>query len=93
MPWYYVLPGVKQLINSDIEEAKEHMDMSADFPFSGHGSSKDDLEAITRSMKENNMPPLKYRIMHWSSTLSAEEQNIVKDWINKSIKLIKGEKK
>ena len=35
-PWYYKVPGVRQLINSDVKEAKEHLDMSQGFPFQGH---------------------------------------------------------
>jgi len=34
-PWYSNLPGAKQLIQNDIAEAKEHLDMSKDFPFQG----------------------------------------------------------
>ena len=32
-PWYYKIPGIKQLIDSDIREAKRHLDFSKDFPF------------------------------------------------------------
>lgn len=48
-PWYSKVPGAKHLIESDISEAKEHLDMGADFPFKGHGSPKEDLEAIDTS--------------------------------------------
>ncbi|MBK8204899.1 MAG: heme-binding domain-containing protein, partial [Bdellovibrionales bacterium] len=44
-PWYYKIPGAKQLIDGDIEEAKEHLDFSNDFPFGGHGAPSEDLEA------------------------------------------------
>jgi hypothetical protein len=34
-PWYSIIPGVKQLIENDIAEAKTHLDMSTRFSFWG----------------------------------------------------------
>jgi len=79
-PWYYHLPGVKNLIDYDIAEAKSHMDMTNDFPFMGHGSAKDDLKAIADSTKEGNMPPLKYSIIHWGSRLQVLEKKAIIKW-------------
>ena len=91
-PWYYELPGARQLIQRDIREAKSHMDMSNGFPFKGHGSPKDDLESIERTINENSMPPWQYLLMHWDSRPSEEEKQIILNWINQSQKLLKGEK-
>ncbi len=88
LPWYSNLPGAKQLIRDDISEAKEHMDMSNDFPFSGHGTPQNDLEALERSINENSMPPLRYKVMHWDSGLESDEKSVIKAWIKKSIHLI-----
>ena len=91
-PWYYVLPGARQLINRDIAVAKEHLDMSNGFPFAGHGSTEEDLEAIQKSIKDGSMPPLRYRILHSDSHLTPEDQAKVIDWTEKSQKLLKTEK-
>lgn len=88
LPWYAVIPGPKQLIEHDIREAKEHMDMSNDFPFSGHGSPMDDLDALKRTVVEGTMPPFRYIIMHWRSNLSDEEKDKILNWINDSTKTI-----
>lgn len=90
-PWYYILPGVRSLMDRDIEEAKEHMDMSKDFPFIGHGTAKDDLEAILTTIKDESMPPLQYRLIHWSSMLTFSEKKIVEQWVQQSIQSLKGE--
>jgi hypothetical protein len=83
-PWYYNLPGAKQLIDHDIKESKEHLDMTNDFPFAGHGSPQEDLEAIETVLKEGSMPPFRYRIMHQSSVVTSEELKRVQEWIEKS---------
>ena len=58
LPWYASIPGPKQLIQNDIKEAKKHMDMSQDFPFLGHGTPKDDLKALKKTIKKETMPPV-----------------------------------
>ena len=73
------------MMNHDIEEAKEHMDMTKGFPFAGHGIPKEDLEALKETVKEDSMPPWQYKLMHWDSSLTNEEKKIVNQWINESI--------
>lgn len=90
-PWYYKIPGVKQLIDSDIREAKKHLDFSSDFPFIGHGDPLKDLESISKVIKDNSMPPWKYRVMHRSERLSDIEKNEIEMWINNSIRIIKND--
>jgi hypothetical protein len=92
-PWYYVLPGIKQLIDHDVEEAKEHLDMSQDFPFEGHGDAVDDLKALRRTIKENSMPPISYRWMHQDVALSEAEKRIVVEWVEESLQTIRHNKK
>lgn len=88
MPWYYSIPGVKQLMDSDVKEAKKHMDMSNDFPFVGHGNPLDDLHALDKSISKGNMPPIQYRLIHWNSSLNANEIKAIKTWIENSKKII-----
>lgn len=85
LPWYNALPGVKQLITYDTTESKEHLDMSKDFPFGGHGDSPtEDLDAIQEALTKGTMPPLRYRVMHWSSAVSGEDLKAVITWIQNS---------
>lgn len=91
-PWYYKIPGAKQLIDSDIKEAKEHLDFSNDFPFGGHGVPHEDLEAIGDMAKENSMPPFRYWILNKDTRLSEEDRRIILEWVDSSEKILKGQK-
>ncbi|MFT6633716.1 MAG: hypothetical protein ACJAS4_003687 [Bacteriovoracaceae bacterium] len=87
-PWYYNIPGPKQLMDYDMREAKKHMDMSHDFPFGGHGSPVDDLNALSKTIKKGDMPPMKYRLMHWDSKLTETEIKVINNWIKESQKIL-----
>jgi hypothetical protein len=92
-PWYSNLSGVKQLIQTDIREAKDHLDMSQDFPFSGHASPLADLKAIDKAIRNSDMPPFRYRLMHPGSRLSEQDRNAVSEWVKTSLEVLnrKGE--
>jgi len=75
-------------MNNDMSEAKRHIDMSYDFPFRGHGSPIDDLNALKRTIRKGDMPPVKYRIMHWNSKLTESEIREINDWIEKSQEIL-----
>jgi hypothetical protein len=83
-PWYHSIPGVKQFIDSDIHEAKEHMEMTHDFPFRGHGTPEEDLDAIVKSMAEGDMPPWYYRMMHSGSKVTEDEAKQIVAWAKES---------
>jgi hypothetical protein len=91
-PWYYKIPGVKQLMDHDIKEAKEHLNMSNDFPFGGHGEPTSDLRSIKKSIEVNKMPPFMYRLTHPDSKLTEAERKIVFNWIDESIKQLEANK-
>jgi uncharacterized membrane protein len=84
-PWYFKLPIVKQWIENDIAEAREHIDMDADFPFKGHGSPLEDLKAMEQVIRDDSMPPLSYRMMHSRSGLTEDEKTTVRQWIESSL--------
>ncbi len=88
-PWYYKIPGIKQMLDSDIREARHHLDFSDGYPFKSHATAIEDLDAIAESVQKGTMPPLFYRIMHRSYALTEEEKKAVLDWIEKSKKLLK----
>lgn len=83
-PWYYNIPGIKQWIDSDIKEARKHLDMTNDFPFRGHGSPRKDFEAIRKTIQKNSMPPFRYTMMHWDARLTESEKEIVLKWIDEN---------
>ncbi|MBH48146.1 MAG: hypothetical protein CME71_08250 [Halobacteriovorax sp.] len=88
LPWYSVIPGISHLLEYDMREAKEHMDMSSSFPFAGHGSPRDDLKALARVVRKDEMPPLRYQVLHWDSKLTTQEKALVQQWIKDSLELL-----
>ena len=87
-PWYYKIPGIKQMIDSDIREARHHLDFSDGYPFKSHATPIEDLYAIADSLQKGTMPPFSYRIMHHSENMTDEEKKSVLDWIEKSKALL-----
>ena len=85
MPWYHSLPFAKSIMNEDMSEAKVHLDMRNGFPFQGHGTPKEDLKAISKVIEENEMPPLRYKLMHWSSVITKTEADIIQRWVDDSL--------
>lgn len=89
-PWYYKVPGVKQMIDYDMKEAKKHLDMSEGFPFKSHGTPFEDAKSIKKVAKEGSMPPLRYVLGHWNSTLSEDEKQKIIRWSEESLSKLKG---
>lgn len=87
-PWYYSIPGIKQLIDSDIEEGLEHLDLTNDFPFKGHAAPEEDMEELAEVLDEDSMPLLSYRIMHWDSKLTEKDKTVIREWIRASLEKI-----
>ena len=88
-PWYYQVPGVIYLINSDIKEARAHIDMDQGFPFRSHSTPLMDLSEIENSILDKSMPPLKYRILHTDAAITITEATIITDWTKSSKKILK----
>lgn len=88
-PWYHKVPLVKGIMDRDVKEAKIHLDMSAGFPFTGHGPPSEDLVAIEKAIKNDEMPPFRYKILHSDAALSDSEKEPVLEWARASIVLLK----
>lgn len=88
-PWYYKIPGLKQWIDSDIKEAREHLDMSGGFPFTSKHSIDHDLEEIGEELEEGGMPPKVYVFVHAEAKLSESDKKVVLDWVERSRKTVK----
>jgi hypothetical protein len=89
-PWYYKIPGIKQMIDYDIKEAKKHIDMSKDFPFISHETPLKDLNSLEEAVLLDDMPPLRYILGHWDSRLSESEKESIIKWSKESILKLKG---
>lgn len=76
-PWYYTIPGIKQMMDYDIKEAKKHIDMSKDFPFISHETPLKDLDSIREIVLNVDMPPLRYILAHWDAGLTQDEKESI----------------
>jgi len=79
-PWYYNLPLAKSLIDRDIRNARRLLDLTNGFPFSGLGTLSDHLTGLHTVATDNSMPPLQYKLAHWSSRLTQAEREIIIAW-------------
>jgi hypothetical protein len=83
-PWYAAIPGIGWKVENDRTEAKEHLEISKGFPFEGHGTPAEDLDAIEETIKNDSMPTFLYRLAHPSSKLNQEEKDAIRGWIMRS---------
>lgn len=87
LPLYARVYPSKWLVDHDIEEARDEADMRYDFPWRANTSVKKhrhDLSEVAETIEEAEMPPLIYKVMHWDSGVTANEKEIILDWVKKS---------
>ncbi len=89
LPWYYKVPGIRQLIDRDLEESKHHIDFSKGYPFVSHATPIEDLQAIKESMEKKDMPPFVYLLAHGAHRLTEEERKTVMQWTQEGIARLK----
>jgi len=89
-PWYYKLPGARQLIDYDIREAREHIDMTDGFPFKGHHSLEDQLKSLERVVRKNEMPLWRYRLLHPGAGLTDDERQAILEWVREWLRNPRG---
>ena len=92
-PFYYKIPGITQMIDKDINEAKKHIDFSNNFPFISHETPLNDIKSLKKIALEGGMPPLKYILGHWDSKLAEEDTKSLLKWTEKAIEILKKENK
>ncbi len=92
LPWYSHLPIAGSLMRHDREESVTHVDMSKGFPFAGHGTNEEDLDAILKSSNDGSMPPRSFKLLHWQSSLNENEKNQIQNWVIESKNLLKNSK-
>ena len=85
-PWYSNVAPVSWLVGNDVKEARRHMNFSDWGTYSSSAQSRR-LEAIAEVMKEGEMPPWYYSIMHPESRLSDSERNEIRNWAAQSLAL------
>lgn len=85
-PWYHSIPIVRGMIDTDIREGRKHLELESGFPFQGHGTPEEDLEAVRQVSEAGSMPPRKYLWLHPSKSLTDAERSEIKAWASSSLK-------
>ena len=85
-PWYASIFIAGGLITSDMAKAREHLEISKGFPFTGQGTPAEDLHAIKEVVVKDLMPTQLYLFFHSDKRLSNEEKGVILDWVNNSEK-------
>lgn len=81
-PIYVHLPIAKQIIAEDIQSALEDFEITPEQLTGEEAFSPKDLREIRKVLTDDEMPPLKYKIMHWEALIGAKEKKALLDYIN-----------
>ena len=87
-PAYSFLAPVSWMIEHDVQEAREHLNLSRWQSL----SDADRISALSRIASEVNaaqMPPKRYLALHPEARLSADEQKLIYDWARAERKRIR----
>lgn len=87
-PWYHKLPLIGGWMDGHTEEAKEHLDMTAGFPFKGHARPVDDIHFMRKEVLDGDMPPWFYRIAHWSAKPAGADLDSLTAWFDTSLRML-----
>lgn len=68
-------------MDRDIREGRKHVDMTNGFPFEGHHSVVEQLEALEKVIGKDSMPLWRYRLLHPGSGLTEQEKKVILDWV------------
>ncbi|MBX9693791.1 MAG: heme-binding domain-containing protein [Cyanobacteria bacterium] len=80
-PFYANLPGVHEIIENDIEESRTNFLLAQDQLTGKTSLSKKNLALLQSVIDTDEMPPLKYKLFHWNSSLTADEKDCLTSWI------------
>jgi len=78
-PWYSHVAPVSWLLARDINEGREHLDLSKWGDLTKKGKLKL-LDKISDEVNEGNMPLKKYTLMHKEARLTKAERDLVVKW-------------
>ena len=83
LPFYAKLPVAGDVIMKDIEDGYRAFDMTGFMGALAAGEPVDqvDLAKVEKVVLDDRMPMPKYYLVHWGSSLTSKERDIVLDWV------------
>ncbi len=79
-PWYGRVPPISWLLSHDVREARSHMNLSRWSKYS-LADKREILTQMAASVRNNQMPPSRYLLMHSDARLSAGDTARLYAWI------------
>ena len=82
LPFYAEFPVIGGMVKKDSQDGYKAFDITGLMAALENGAVADpvDLAKVEKVVLDDRMPMFKYYIMHWGSSLNAEERDIVLDW-------------
>lgn len=77
-PWYAKIAPVAWLVASDVNEGREHLNLS-DWPTEPDRAIKK-LDRINEAVDDRAMPPKKYTLIHANARLTETQRKEILDW-------------
>src|SRR4051812_31356500 len=78
-PWYSYLPPVSWLIERDVSQARQHMNLS-DWDRYTTEQRESYLGVIAAAVRNQQMPPRRFTLVHPEAQLSATDQEQIYKW-------------
>jgi hypothetical protein len=78
-PWFSYIAPVSWLIESDVHQARSHMNLSGWSQYS-LGEKQELLAELAAAVRSRQMPPLRYTLMHRSAKPSEQELERIYQW-------------
>ena len=78
-PWYGHVPPVSWMLNNDVKEARSHMNFSRWSRYS-LDDKRQILTEMAATVRNDQMPPGRYMLMHLDARLSADEKARLDGW-------------
>lgn len=79
-PWYHKVPGVRQYLDSHVEEGRHDLDLTDGFPFNQDVHLMKHLRRIAHVVKDKDMPLWDYALMHKDARLSEADREAIVAW-------------
>ncbi|HIH7842723.1 TPA: heme-binding domain-containing protein, partial [Yersinia enterocolitica] len=83
LPFYAAIPGVKQLMAYDIQQGSQYFSLEPTLLAikENRAVPEADLAKIESAIAREQMPPQRFAVLHWASSINAEERNQILDWV------------
>jgi cytochrome c peroxidase len=80
-PWYFSLPIAKTMISRDVDDGVDALDITEALFADKVFFSQVQLAQIESVMYTGTMPPRRYVLMHWDTSVSQDEKGNVRAWV------------